>query len=140
MVLRRTLPLPDSSSVPRRLTPHSIRCRRGRLIRGAAASPTDARPSRDDPSRARLDVRAEARRIPLPGLHARRLRTDCGLTQSTPFSPATPETPSKRGLLALTINERAIMLSALEDPPEELAELRAVLLADYQWRRSEGLD
>jgi hypothetical protein len=32
------------------------------------------------------------------------------------------------------------MLSALEDPPQELGELRAVLLADHQWRRSEGLD
>ena len=35
-------------------------------------------------------------------------------------------------LLALTLDERAIMLSALEDPPQELAELRAVLLADHQ--------
>jgi hypothetical protein len=43
-------------------------------------------------------------------------------------------------LLALTLDERALMLSALEDPPQELAELRAVLLADHQWRRSEGLD
>jgi hypothetical protein len=43
-------------------------------------------------------------------------------------------------LLALTIDERALMLSALEDPPQELAELRAVLLADHQWRRVEGLD
>jgi hypothetical protein len=32
------------------------------------------------------------------------------------------------------------MLSALEDPPQGLAELRAVLLADHQWRRGEGLD
>ncbi len=32
------------------------------------------------------------------------------------------------------------MLSVLEDPPEELTELRAVLLADHQWRRDEGLD
>ena len=32
------------------------------------------------------------------------------------------------------------MLAALEDPPEELAELGAVLLADHQWRRTEGLD
>ncbi len=38
-------------------------------------------------------------------------------------------------LLALTLDERALMLSALEDPPEALAELRAVLLADHQWRR-----
>jgi hypothetical protein len=43
-------------------------------------------------------------------------------------------------LLALTLDERALMLSALEDPPQELAELRAVLLADHQWRRVEGLD
>ena len=43
-------------------------------------------------------------------------------------------------LLALTIDERAVMLAALEDPPKELSELRAVLLADHQWRRSEGID
>lgn len=42
--------------------------------------------------------------------------------------------------LALTLDERAVMLAALEDPPHQLAELRAVLLADHQWRRSEGLD
>ena len=35
-------------------------------------------------------------------------------------------------LLALTLDERALMLAALEDPPQELAELRAVLLADHQ--------
>jgi hypothetical protein len=43
-------------------------------------------------------------------------------------------------LFALTLDARAIMLSALEDPLQELAELRAVLLADHQWRRSEVLD
>ena len=43
-------------------------------------------------------------------------------------------------LLVLTLDERALMLAALEDPPQDLAELRAVLLADHQWRRSEGLD
>ena len=43
-------------------------------------------------------------------------------------------------LLALTLDERGVMLAALEDPPQELAELRAVLLADHQWRRDEGLD
>ena len=42
-------------------------------------------------------------------------------------------------LLALTPYERVLMLAALEDPPQELAELRAVLLADYQWRRARGL-
>ena len=34
--------------------------------------------------------------------------------------------------LALTIDERAIILAALEDPPEGLAELRAVLVNDHQ--------
>ena len=43
-------------------------------------------------------------------------------------------------LLALTLDERALMLAAPEDPPPELAELRAVLLADHQWRRSQGVD
>jgi hypothetical protein len=33
------------------------------------------------------------------------------------------------------------MPAALDDPPhQQLAELRAVLLADHQWRRTEGLD
>ena len=43
-------------------------------------------------------------------------------------------------LIALTLDEGALMLAAPEDPPPELAELRVVLLADHQWRRGEGLD
>ena len=43
-------------------------------------------------------------------------------------------------LLALNPRRAGADASALEDPPQELAELRAVLLADHQWRRSEGLD
>jgi hypothetical protein len=43
-------------------------------------------------------------------------------------------------LIALTLPERAVLLDVLEDPPPELVELRAVLLNDHQWRRSEGLD
>ena len=43
-------------------------------------------------------------------------------------------------ILALTIDERAIILASLEDPPEELAGLRAVLLNEHEWRKSEGLD
>jgi hypothetical protein len=42
-------------------------------------------------------------------------------------------------LLALTIDERAIILAALEDPPDGLAELRSVLLNEHQWRQREGL-
>ena len=43
-------------------------------------------------------------------------------------------------LLALTIDECAIIISQLEDPPDGLAELRAVLLSEHQWRQREGLD
>jgi hypothetical protein len=42
-------------------------------------------------------------------------------------------------LLALTIDERAIILNTLDDPPKELAELRAVLLNGHQWREARGL-
>jgi hypothetical protein len=41
-------------------------------------------------------------------------------------------------LLALTIEERAIILGQLEDPPDGLAALRAVLLNEHQWRQREG--
>ena len=34
-------------------------------------------------------------------------------------------------LLASTIDERAIILASLEDPPDELTELRAVLLNEH---------
>ena len=43
-------------------------------------------------------------------------------------------------LLALTIDERAIILDALDDPPDGLSELRGVLLNEHQWRQREGLD
>jgi len=42
-------------------------------------------------------------------------------------------------LLALTIDERAVILNALDDPPDGLAELRAVLVNEHQWRQREGL-
>ena len=43
-------------------------------------------------------------------------------------------------LLALSIDERAIILAALDDPPDGLAELRGVLMNEHQWRQREGLD
>jgi len=33
-----------------------------------------------------------------------------------------------------------VILAALEDPPEGLAELRAVLLNEHEWLQREGLD
>ena len=43
-------------------------------------------------------------------------------------------------LFALTVDERAVILAALEDPPCGLAELRGVLMNDHQWRGEVGLD
>jgi hypothetical protein len=43
-------------------------------------------------------------------------------------------------LLALTVDERLVILNALEDPPPGLAELRGVLVSEHQWRQREGLD
>lgn len=41
-------------------------------------------------------------------------------------------------LLALTIDERAIILAALEDPPEGLGEVRAVLLNELSRDDGQG--
>jgi hypothetical protein len=43
-------------------------------------------------------------------------------------------------LLALTIDERTIILGHLEDPPDGLPELRAVLLGEHEWLQRSGLD
>lgn len=42
-------------------------------------------------------------------------------------------------VLALTIADREAILRALDDPPDGLAELRAVLLREHEWRVREGL-
>ena len=44
------------------------------------------------------------------------------------------------GLLALTIDERAITLGQLSGPPRGLAELRAVFLNEHEWCQRAGLD
>ena len=41
---------------------------------------------------------------------------------------------------AMTVDDRAIILAALEEPPNGLAEFRAVLLNEHQWRQPERLD
>ena len=41
---------------------------------------------------------------------------------------------------AMTVDDRAIILAALEEPPDGLAELRAVLMNEHQWRQPERLD
>jgi hypothetical protein len=55
------------------------------------------------------------------------------------FRPARATIADSVKLLALTLDERAIMHSVLEDPPDQLSELRAVFLADPQWRQGEGI-
>ena len=42
-------------------------------------------------------------------------------------------------ILALTIADRERILCALDDPPDGLTELRAVLLKEQVWRTREGL-
>jgi hypothetical protein len=42
-------------------------------------------------------------------------------------------------LLALTLDERSLILASLEDPPEGLGELRGVLVKEHQSRQREGL-
>jgi hypothetical protein len=42
-------------------------------------------------------------------------------------------------LLGLSIEDRDVILSILDDPPEPLCELRGVLLEEHEWRRREGL-
>ena len=42
-------------------------------------------------------------------------------------------------VLGLTIPERETILAALDDPPTELAELRAVLLGEHVARKQTGL-
>ena len=45
----------------------------------------------------------------------------------------------ERRVVALTIAEREAILRVLEDCPDELAELRGVLLREHEWRMREGL-
>jgi hypothetical protein len=42
-------------------------------------------------------------------------------------------------VLALTVPERELILWALDDAPDGLAELRGVLLQEHTWRKREGL-
>ena len=43
-------------------------------------------------------------------------------------------------LLAVTIDERAVILGQLDDPPDGLAELHGVVMNEHEWRQREGLD
>jgi hypothetical protein len=46
---------------------------------------------------------------------------------------------ARRAVVSLTIRDRERILRALEDCPEELAELRRLLLREHEWRVREGL-
>ena len=41
--------------------------------------------------------------------------------------------------MALTVPDREAILRTLEDGPDELAELRGVLLREHAWRMEHGL-
>ena len=42
-------------------------------------------------------------------------------------------------ILGLSIDDREVILTVLVDPPQQLCELRAVLLQEHEWRQREGL-
>jgi hypothetical protein len=44
-----------------------------------------------------------------------------------------------RPTFGLTIADRDAILGARDDCPDELIELRTVLMNEYEWRRREGL-
>jgi hypothetical protein len=46
---------------------------------------------------------------------------------------------SERRAVALTVPDREAIMRTLEDAPDELAELRGVLLREHEWRQREGL-
>ena len=46
---------------------------------------------------------------------------------------------SERRVMALTVPDREAILRTLEDGPDELAELRGVLLREHAWRMEHGL-
>ena len=70
-----------------------------------------------------------------------KLASFCRSADADDLADRLERAPADRvSLLALTINERVIILSLLDAPPDGLAELRAVLVNEHQWRQREGLD
>jgi len=45
---------------------------------------------------------------------------------------------NERPVVSLTIDEREMIIRSLDDPPESLDELSAVLLREHEWRVREG--
>jgi hypothetical protein len=58
--------------------------------------------------------------------------------QDADRSPTTLD-DSERRVVALTVPDREAIMRALEDCPDELAELRGVLLREHAWRMEHGL-
>jgi hypothetical protein len=46
---------------------------------------------------------------------------------------------AEQAIVALTIQDREAILRTLDEPPKRLAELRATLLFEHEWRVREGL-
>jgi len=56
-----------------------------------------------------------------------------------PTSTVLQNAVERETVLALSIDDRERILRALDDPPDGLAELRAVVLREHEWRVREGL-
>lgn len=70
-------------------------------------------------------------------LELARMLRDAGIDDTAERLETAQERQTK--LLGLSIEERERILSVLVDCPKPLAELRAVLLQEHEWRRREGL-
>ncbi len=66
-----------------------------------------------------------------------KLRREAGLDETAEKLENAYDRETK--VLALTISEREQILYALDDPPDGLAELRSVLLAEQVGRQRQGL-
>jgi hypothetical protein len=70
-------------------------------------------------------------------LELARLLHDAGFDDTAEVLTVASE--AQQTLVALSITDRARILHVLDDPPDGLAELRGVLLAEHKWRLRSGL-
>jgi len=70
-------------------------------------------------------------------LELARLLREAGFVDTAEWLEAAYDREAK--IVALTIAEREQIIRALDDPPDGLAELRGMLLAEHEWRVREGL-
>ena len=78
--------------------------------------------------------------VPVSDTAPRRLRAGSGAAGADELADRWKHGLADVSLLALTIAGGRRSWTVLEDGPDELAELRAVLCKEHEWRVGEGLD